>query len=297
MSGWSTAQMASQEGRRVVVTGANSGIGLAAARELARAGARVTLAVRTEEKGRAAAAGLPGAVEVRRLDLASLESVRAFAAAWDEPLDLLVNNAGLMAPPYGTTADGFELQLGTNHLGHFALTGLLLGRLLEARQPRVVTVSSFAHRTGRMRWHDLQWQDGYKPWGAYGQSKLANLLFTFELQRRAALAGTPLRALAAHPGYAATELQKGTYSWLQERAMQLLNRVVAQSADAGALPTLFAATADLPGGTYVGPDGRGELRGAPRIVGVAKAASDPAAQRRLWEVSEELTGVRYAFAR
>ena len=297
MSGWSTAQMPSQEGRRVIVTGANSGIGLAAARELARAGARVTLAVRSEDKGRAAAAGMPGEVDVRRLDLASLDSVRAFAGAWDEPLDLLVNNAGLMAPPYGTTADGFELQLGTNHLGHFALTGLLLERLLETRHPRVVTLSSGAHRAGRMRWDDLQWKDGYKPWAAYGQSKLANLLFTFELQRRAGRAGVPLRALAAHPGYAATELQKGTHSRLQELGMQVLNRVIAQSADAGALPTLYAATADLPGGTYVGPDGRGEMRGAPTLVGVSKAAADPESQRRLWEVSEELTGVRPAFAR
>ncbi len=297
MSGWSTAQMPPQEGRRVIVTGANSGIGLAAARELARAGARVTLAVRSEEKGRTAAAGMPGEVDVRRLDLASLDSVRAFAAGWDEPLDLLVNNAGLMAPPYGTTADGFELQLGTNHLGHFALTGLLLDRLLQARHPRVVTLSSGAHRAGRMRWDDLQWKDGYRPWAAYGQSKLANLLFTFELQRRAGQAGVRLRALAAHPGYAATELQRGTHSRLQELGMQVLNRVIAQSADAGALPTLYAATADLPGGTYVGPDGRGEMRGAPTLVGVSRAAADPASQRRLWEVSEELTGVRPALAR
>jgi len=257
----------------------------------------VTLAVRSEEKGRAAAAQMPGAVDVRRLDLASLAGVQAFAAAWDEPLDLLVNNAGLMAPPYATTQDGFELQLGTNHLGHFALTGLLLGRLLQTPEPRVVTVSSGAHRMGTMRWHDLQWQEGYKPWAAYGQSKLANLLFTFELQRRAAQAGTPLRALAAHPGYAATELQKGTHSRLQELAMQVLNRVVAQSAEAGALPTLYAATADLPGGTYVGPDGPGEMRGAPTVVGVSTAASDAAAQRRLWELSEELTQVRPAFPR
>jgi len=297
MSGWSTAQMASQAGRRVIVTGANSGIGLVAARELARAGAHVTLAVRSEDKGRAAAATMDGAVDVRRLDLASLDSVRGFAGAWDEPLDLLVNNAGLMAPPYGTTADGFELQLGTNHLGHFALTGLLLGHLLATPQPRVVTLSSNAHRTGRMRWDDLQWERGYRPWGAYGQSKLANLLFAFELQRRAGLAGTSLRSLAAHPGYAATELQSGTHSRRQELVMQLLNRVVAQSAEAGALPTLYAATADLPGGTYVGPDGRGEWRGAPTLVGVSKSASDSAAQRRLWDVSEELTGVRHAFAR
>jgi NAD(P)-dependent dehydrogenase (short-subunit alcohol dehydrogenase family) len=297
MSGWSTTQMPAQAGRRVIVTGANSGIGLVAARELARAGARVTLAVRSEEKGRAAAAGMPGEVDVRRLDLASLDSVRAFASAWDEPLDLLVNNAGLMAPPYATTADGFEMQLGTNHLGHFALTGLLLDRLLAAPDPRVVTLSSGAHRMGQMRWDDLQWTQGYRPWAAYGQSKLANLLFTFELQRRAGEAGAPLRALAAHPGYAATELQKGTHSRVQELAMQVLNRVVAQSADAGALPTLYAATADLPGATYVGPDGPGEMRGSPKVVGVSQAAADPASQRRLWEVSEELTGVRYAFAR
>ena len=297
MSGWDAAQMPAQGGRRVIVTGANSGIGLVAARELARAGARVTLAVRSVEKGRAAAAGLPGDVDVRPLDLASLASVRAFAQAWDEPLDLLVNNAGLMAPPYSTTEDGFELQLGTNHLGHFALTGLLLDRLLAAPDPRVVTVSSIAHRMGRMRWDDLQWTRDYKPWPAYGQSKLANLLFTFELQRRAGEAGLLLRALAAHPGYAATHLQRGTYSRAQELAMQVANRVLAQSAEGGALPTLYAATADLPGASYVGPDGPGEWRGAPTLVGVSKAAADPVARRRLWEVSEELTGVRYALAR
>ncbi len=297
MSGWDAARMPPQSGRRVVVTGANSGIGLEAARELARAGARVTLAVRSVEKGRAAAAGLPGDVDVRALDLASLASVRAFAQAWDEPLDLLVNNAGLMAPPYATTQDGFELQLGTNHLGHFALTGLLLPRLLAAPDPRVVTLSSIAHRMGRMRWDDLQWTRDYRPWPAYGQSKLANLLFTFELQRRAGEAGVRLRALAAHPGYAATHLQRGTYSRAQELAMQVLNRVVAQSAQAGALPTLYAATADLPGASYVGPDGPGEWRGSPTLVGVSKEASDPVARRRLWEVSEELTGVHPAFAR
>jgi len=238
------------------------------------------------------------AVEVAPLDLADLASVRAFAAARDEPVDLLVNNAGVMAPPRRETADGFELQFGTNHLGHFALTGLLLDRLLAGADPRVVTVSSGAHRMGKIRFDDLQWERGYSRWPAYGQSKLANLLFTLELQRRAQGA---LTAVAAHPGYAATNLQTagaslgGLQGAVTAAVSQVLNRVVAQSDAMGALPVLFAATTDLPGGSYAGPDGRGEMRGHPTLVGMSAAASDEDTARRLWEISEQLTGVTYAF--
>jgi NAD(P)-dependent dehydrogenase (short-subunit alcohol dehydrogenase family) len=225
------------------------------------------------------------------LDLAALVSVRAFAAAWEGDLDVLVNNAGVMATPERRTADGFELQIGTNHLGHFALTGLLLGHVTH----RVVTVSSSAHRTGRIDLQDLNWERRrYERWRAYGQSKLANLLFTLELQRRLAEAGSSVRALAAHPGWAATNLQSRTENPLLDRLMAVGNRLVAQSDDRGALPTLFAATQDLPGASYVGPDGPLESRGHPTLVGRSRAASDVATARGLWELSERLTGVTYA---
>src|SRR3954452_22369647 len=200
---WTATDVPREDGRTFVITGANSGIGLVAARELGRAGARVVLAVRDEGKGSAAAATLPGQTEVRRLDLADLASVRAFAEAWDGEIDVLVNNAGVMAVPERRTKDGFELQIGTNHLGHFALTNLLLSHVTD----RVVTVSSGAHRAGKIDLEDLNWQRRrYRRWSAYGQSKLANLLFTAELQRRLAVAGSDVRAVAAHPGYAATNL-------------------------------------------------------------------------------------------
>jgi NAD(P)-dependent dehydrogenase (short-subunit alcohol dehydrogenase family) len=277
-------------GRSVIVTGANSGIGRAAASALAGAGAHVVLAVRDTAKGRTAAAGMPGATEVRQLDLASLASVREFVAAWDGGLDLLINNAGVMAPPLGRTADGFELQFGTNHLGHFALTNLLLEHITG----RVVTVASGAHRMGSIDFDDLNWErKSYSAWRAYGQSKLANLLFTAELQRRLEAAGSPVLATAAHPGYAATNLQFHS----GRRALDLLsvvgNRLIAQDEDAGALPTLYAAVADVPGGSFAGPDGLMEMRGNPKLVGRSKAARDADAARRLWDASEELTGVRF----
>jgi len=289
---WTTADLGeAQAGRSFVVTGANSGIGLAAARALARAGARVVLAVRDLARGQAAAAGLGGQVEVRVLDLADLASVRAFADGWTGDLDVLVNNAGVMAVPEGRTRDGFETQIGTNHLGHFALTGLLL----EHVRDRVVTISSGAHRMGRIRLDDLNYERGsYERWGAYGQSKLANLLFTLELQRRLDAAGSPVRALAAHPGYAATNLQNRTGHPLQSALLAVGNRVMAQSDEAGALPTLYAATQDLPGASYVGPDGFQEMRGAPTLVGRSAAATDFETARALWELSERLTGVTYA---
>jgi NAD(P)-dependent dehydrogenase (short-subunit alcohol dehydrogenase family) len=297
---WTADDIPDQRGRRAIVTGANSGLGLVIARELARKGATVVLACRNVEKGEAALAGIraevPGAdAELAALDLASLASVRAFAAAQDAPLDLLVNNAGLMAPPRGTTADGFELQLGTNHLGHFALTGLLLDRLRAAPAPRVVTLSSGAHRMGRIDFDDLQGERRYRRWRAYGQSKLANLLFMLELDRRARAAGWPLVSVAAHPGYAATNLQFAAPPLLDRAGMRVLNVVVAQSADQGALPALYAATVpDLPGGSYVGPGGPAELRGSPRPAGMSRRAQDPGTARRLWDVSEALTGVTYA---
>ncbi len=302
-SKWTAADIPDQAGRVAVVTGANSGLGLVTARVLARAGARVTLACRSAEKGEAAAgrirSAVPGAdVQPAVLDLADLESVRAFPAGAPDRLDLLINNAGVMAAPRRVTKQGFESQFATNHLGHFALTGLLLGRLLSAPAPRVVTVSSALHRRGTMNFDDLQGERKYSPWGAYGQSKLANLMFCFELQRRSVEAGTALLSLAAHPGYAATNLQFAATDRFYEKAFGWIgNRLLAQSADMGALPTLYAATvSDLPGGTYVGPGGRSEQRGYPRVVTAAGKAYDEAAWRRLWEVSEELTGVHYEFA-
>ena len=304
--GWSAEEIPDLSGRTAVVTGSNSGIGLVAAQELARKGARVVLAVRDADgKGAAAATGIrarvPNAsVEVRRLDLADLASVRAFAEGFTEPLHLLVDNAGVMAPPRSTTKDGFELQIGTNHLGHFALTGLLLPRLLETEAPRVTIVSSGAHRMGRINFDDLQSERGYSAWRAYGQSKLANLLFMFELGRRADAAGLPLVATAAHPGYASTNLQFAGPVELsggnpvKRMLASVGNTLFGQSAQAGALPTLYAATAPgLASGTYIGPSWPGEMRGSPVVVGCSGAARDADTARRLWAVSEELTGVRY----
>jgi NAD(P)-dependent dehydrogenase (short-subunit alcohol dehydrogenase family) len=291
MSKWTSADLPSQTGRTIIVTGANSGIGLVTARELARSGAHVILAVRDADKGRAAVAQIGHGAEVLELDLASLGSVRAFAAGIDGAVDVLINNAGVMAVPESRTADGFEMQFGTNHLGHFALTGLLLDRITD----RVVTVSSGAHRIGKIHLDDLNWEQRYKRWPAYGQSKLANLLFTFELQRRLAASGSRVTAMAAHPGYASTNLQFHTAS-IQDKLMAVGNRLVAQSAEMGALPTLFAATQDIPGGSFVGPDGIGEQRGHPHLVGCASAARDEAVAATLWDRSQELTGVTFPLA-
>jgi NAD(P)-dependent dehydrogenase (short-subunit alcohol dehydrogenase family) len=290
MPTFTTTDFPDMTGRRVIVTGANSGIGRAATRALAGAGARVVLAVRNLDKGRAAAAAMPGDTELRELDLASLASVREFAAAWDGEIDVLINNAGVMVPPLTRTSDGFELQFGTNHLGHFALTNLLL----EHVTGRVVTVSSTAHRFGSIDFDDLNWEHKpYKPWRAYGQSKLANLLFTAELQRRLAIAESDVRATAAHPGYAATNLQSRSGRRALDLLMAITNRVVAQDDNGGALPTLCAAVADIPGNSFAGPGGFLERRGAPKLVGRSVAAQDMDVARRLWDVSEELTGVRF----
>lgn len=276
-------------GRTAVVTGASSGIGVPTAEALGRAGAHVVLAVRDVDKGGRVAAAIPGSHDVRRLDLADLASVREFAAAWDGDLDLLINNAGVMMAPEGRTKDGFETHLGTNHLGHFALTNLLLPHLTG----RVVTVSAAAHRwVDGISFDDLYLEREYSPRRAYGQSKLANLLFTLELQRRLDAAGSPVRALAAHPGLAISNLDRTPGPAARLRHAFLT--AVAQSAEAGAQPTLMAATQDLPGGSYAGPDGFSGMRGAPTLAGRTAAASDPAAAKRLWAVSATLTGTDFA---
>jgi NAD(P)-dependent dehydrogenase (short-subunit alcohol dehydrogenase family) len=285
---WSTINVSDMTGRTVIITGANSGIGRAAAQALAGAGAHVVLAVRNAEKGQTAAATMPGETEVRQLDLASLASVRDFATTWEGHIDVLINNAGVMVPPLTRTADGFELQFGTNHLGHFALTNLLLEHITG----RVVTVSSTGHRVGSIDFDDLNWErKPYKRWRAYGQSKLANLLFTAELQRRLTVAGSAVLATAAHPGYASTNLQFHS----QRRSWDLLNalgnRLFAQDENGGALPTLYAALADIPGNSFAGPGGFMEQRGAPKLVGRSGAAKNEDVARHLWDVSEQLTGV------
>ncbi|GAA4219441.1 oxidoreductase [Actinocatenispora rupis] len=277
-------------GRTVVVTGGNSGIGRGAARAFAASGARVVLAVRSTEKGREAAAAMTGDVQVRRLDLADLAAIRAFADDLTEPVDVLVNNAGVMIPPLSRTADGFELQFGTNHLGHFALTNLLLPRIRE----RVVTVASAAHRSGSIDFDDLNWERRrYRAMRAYGQSKLANLLFTSELQRRLTEAGSPVIATAAHPGIAATSLMRPTGRWTLRGIGEAAVGLVAQDEDGGALPTLYAAVADVPGDSYAGPGGMFERGGPPRLVGRSAKARDAEVARRLWTVSEQLTGVTF----
>jgi NAD(P)-dependent dehydrogenase (short-subunit alcohol dehydrogenase family) len=286
---WTPQDLPRLDGRTVVITGATSGIGRAAATELSKAGARVVLAVRNAQRGEQVASGLPSA-EVRPLDLTDLASVRAFADAWEDPIDVLINTAGVMAVPEGRTKDGFETQIGTNHLGHFALTGLLLGHVGD----RVVTIASGAHRTGKIDLEDLNWERrSYKRWPAYGQSKLANLLFTLELQRRLAEAGSPVRALAAHPGFSSTELYGRTGNALQNGVLGIGHRLFAQSSERGAWPMLLAATEDLPGGAYAGPDGFGEFWGHPELVTPNAAAQDAETARRLWALSERLTGVTY----
>jgi NAD(P)-dependent dehydrogenase (short-subunit alcohol dehydrogenase family) len=281
--------LSTQYGRTVIVTGAGGGLGLVTARELSRAGARVVLAVRDVGAGERAAATLEATVEVRELDLASLASVRRFADAWTGPVQVLINNAGVANTPLRRTEDGFELQFGTNHLGHFALTNLLLPHLTD----RVVTVASTAHRSAELELDDLDWtRRRYRPMAAYAQSKLANLLFTLELQRRLTAGGSTVRALAAHPGVAASGLNRNLGP-----AMALLDRTVGrlirQSAAAGARPALVAATRDLPGGSYLGPDGAREQRGRPTMVGRSAPASDPELAARLWTLSEQLTGVDF----
>ena len=289
----SISDIPDQSGRTAILTGSNSGIGRAAAAALAAKGAHVVLAVRNLDKGRAASAAMSGSIEARELDLADLGSIRRFASTWEGEIDLLINNAGIMAPPLSRTADGFELQFGTNHLGHFALTNLLI----EHVTGRVVTLSSNAHRMGTIDFDDLNWEHRrYRASRAYGQSKLANLLFTAELQRRLSTAGSAVLATAAHPGYAATNLQFHSGSRLLDAVGAVCNRAIAMDADDGARPTLYAALADVPGGAYAGPRGVGQWRGAPKLVKRAAAAQATDVAARLWEVSERLTGVSWPLA-
>jgi NAD(P)-dependent dehydrogenase (short-subunit alcohol dehydrogenase family) len=299
MSRWTTADIPDQTGRTAVITGANTGLGYETAAALAAKRAHVVLAVRNLDKGKEAARRLEqatpgGGVSVQELDLTSLESVRAAAdqlRSQHDTIDLLINNAGVMFTPKATTKDGFELQFGTNHLGHFAFTGLLLDQLLGVEDSRVVTVSSIGHRFARgIRFDDLQWERKYSRVGAYGQAKLANLLFTYELQRR--LRGTRTIAAAAHPGGSRTELTRNLPPVVAAVSRRL--EPLFQGADMGALPTLRAATdPDVLGGQYYGPDGFAEQRGYPKIVASSEASHDVDAQKRLWAVSEELTGVVY----
>ena len=301
MAKWTASDIPDQTGRVAVVTGANTGLGYETAAALADHGAHVVLAVRNLDKGKDAAARItaqsPGAeVGLQELDLTSLDSIRAAAEQLrsdHDRIDLLINNAGVMYPPKATTKDGFELQFGTNHLGHFAFTGLLLDRLLPVAGSRVVTVSSIGHRIrADIHFDDLQWEHSYSRVGAYGQAKLANLLFTYELQRRLAPRGTTI-ATAAHPGGSNTELMRNLPAGLA-RVYPLVGSFIAQDAAAGALPTLRAATDPaVLGGQYYGPDGFAQTRGYPTLVASSRKSHDVDRQRRLWAVSEELTGVVY----
>ncbi len=297
---WTSADVPDQSGRVAIVTGANSGLGYDTAAVLAGKGAHVVLAVRNLDKGRQAAdrikATAPNAVVTcQELDLTSLDSVRKAAdelRAAHPRIDLLINNAGVMyVPTRETTKDGFEMQFGTNHLGHFALTGQLLDHMLAVDGSRVVTVSSVGHRImARIHFDDPQLTKKYNRVEAYGQSKLANLMFTYELQRRLKLKGAPTAALAAHPGFADTELMR----YLPDFIPAFMWRPVTQPADKGALPTLRAATdPDATGGQYYGPDGIGEVKGNPKVVASSAQSRNPDLQRRLWTLSEELTGVTY----
>ncbi|MBT3391002.1 MAG: SDR family oxidoreductase [Chloroflexi bacterium] len=295
---WNTTNIPDIAGKTVLITGANSGIGYEAARALAQRGAEVMMACRSREKGEAAVQAIleetPQAkLNLMALNLADLASVREFAEKVRTEyaqLDLLINNAGVMAIPYRQTAEGFEMQLGTNHLGHFALTGLLLDLVLKAENARIVTISSQAHKTGRINFDDLNSEKSYSKWLAYGQSKLANLLFAYELQRKLAAAGHDTLSVAAHPGYSATNLQdsSGIFS--------ALNPLIAQSAAMGALPTLFAAThPEVEGGDFIGPRSFGGWRGYPAKARSNLASYDESVAKKLWAVSEELTGVQYSF--
>lgn len=287
MTNWTAADLPSFAGRTVVITGANSGLGEVTTRELAGHGAKIIMAVRDTAKGEKAAANIRGLVEVRALDLQDLSSVRLFAEGVDGA-DVLINNAGIMAAPYALTKDGFESQIGTNHLGHFALTNLLLPKLSD----RVVTVSSMAHWPGRIDLADLNYQNRrYSPWLAYSQSKLANLLFTTELQRRLVKAGSPLRALAAHPGYSHTNLQGASGRKLSDAIMSTATRIMATDADFGARQTLYAASQDVPGNSFIGP--RFGYAGRTQPVGRSRAAQDGETAAALWDLSEQLTGTKF----
>jgi NAD(P)-dependent dehydrogenase (short-subunit alcohol dehydrogenase family) len=305
MSKWTEQAMPDQSGRTILVTGANSGLGFVTSLELARKGAHVLMTARDPAKGEDALvrirAAVPNAsIELRRLDLADLDQVKSFARQLIDdkvPLDILINNAGVMMPPRTLTGQGFELQFGVNHLAHFALTGLLLETLAKQPDSRVVTVSSDLHRRGHIHFDDL---DGAKTYGRiafYAQSKFANVLFALELDRRLRAAGLPLRSLLAHPGYAATNLQTSGPTGLLNLFMRIGNRFMAQSMEMGALPQLYAATApQAESGQFIGPDGRNEMKGYPTLVQPIATARDPEVAAKLWTLSEQLTGVKPSFA-
>jgi NAD(P)-dependent dehydrogenase (short-subunit alcohol dehydrogenase family) len=281
---WTTADVPDLTGRVVVVTGASSGVGAATSRALAGAGAKVVLAVRDPVKGEQVASSITGDTEVRPLDLEDLASVRAFAAAWTGKLDILINNAGIMLVPEARTADGFERQIGTNHLGHFALSMLLLPHITD----RIVTVSSNAHERGRLDLSDLNWQARtYRASQAYSDSKLANMLFTFELQRRLAAAGSRVRAMAVHPGMVRTNLFG--HRPVQAAIFGFVGRLVMQNPEDGAQTTLFAATQDIPGGSYIEPGGFAHLRGSPEVATASPLAYNTSLARGLWALSSRLT--------
>lgn len=300
MSKWTADDIPDQTGKVAIITGANSGLGRIDALELTRHGAQVIIASRSIDKGEAAAAEIlttVGGLEpiVRRLDLGNLDSIRAFAGEFTgQRIDLLLNNAGVMMTPYGTTSDGFETQFGTNHLGHFALTGLLLEALERAPAGRIMTVSSTAHKGGSIDFDDLQFEHGYNPRAAYQRSKLANAIFAIELDRRLRASGSPAISVFAHPGYAATNLQSTGPTGIMKQIMKVTNLVIAQPPERGVLPALYAATAPgVKGGEFFGPDGPGEHRGSPKRVKAISKAYDPKIGAQLWRVSEELTGVEY----
>ncbi|MBN9081421.1 MAG: short-chain dehydrogenase [Rhizobiales bacterium 62-17] len=305
MSKWTEQAMPDQSGRTILVTGANSGLGFVTSRELARKGAHVLMAVRDPARGEDALARIRAAVpkasiELRRLDLADLDQVKSFARQLIDdkvPLDILINNAGVMMPPRTLTGQGFELQFGVNHLAHFALTGLLLETLAKRQESRVVTVSSDLHRRGHIHFDDLDGAKNYGRIAFYAQSKFANVLFALELDRRLRAASLPVRSLLAHPGYAATNLQTSGPTGLLNLFMRIGNRFMAQSMEMGALPQLYAATApQAESGQFIGPDGRTEMKGYPTVVQPIASARDPDVAAKFWALSEQLTGIKPSFA-